>query len=178
MVSGTTVKTRLKYQIDIVTTKKFDVDRIIATMVEKLRSTIQTEKIPDPIMIGIHTGGVWIAERLHQALGLQEPLGTLDISFYRDDFTRVGVNPQVKPSRLPLKVDNRHIILVDDVLFTGRTVRAAMDALMAITSKLKAMKASAPPCLLEKEKRGRSSHFPEKIIARRAVAILASKIAI
>ena len=78
-------------------------------------------------MIGIHTGGVWIAERLHKILALQETLGTLDISFYRDDFTRIGVNPQVKPSRLPLKVDNQQIILVDDVLYTGRTIRAALN---------------------------------------------------
>jgi len=80
-------------------------------------------------MIGIHTGGVWVAQALHQQLGLSEPLGTLDISFYRDDFTRVGINPQVKPSALPLSVDDRHIILVDDVLYTGRTIRAAMNEL-------------------------------------------------
>jgi len=78
-------------------------------------------------MIGIHTGGVWIANHLHKTLALREALGTLDISFYRDDFTRVGVNPQVKPSRLPLNLDNRHIILVDDVLYTGRTIRAALN---------------------------------------------------
>lgn len=96
-------------------------------MAEQLRSTIQTYNISDPIMIGIHTGGVWIAERLHRELALHEALGTLDISFYRDDFTRIGVNPQVKPSRLPLKVDNRQIILVDDVLYTGRTIRAALN---------------------------------------------------
>ncbi|VAW88572.1 Pyrimidine operon regulatory protein PyrR [hydrothermal vent metagenome] len=80
-------------------------------------------------MIGIHTGGVWVAQQLHQQLGLSEPLATLDISFYRDDFTRVGMNPQVKPSAMPLSVDNRHLILVDDVLYTGRTIRAAMNEL-------------------------------------------------
>ncbi len=80
-------------------------------------------------MIGIHTGGVWVAQQLHQQLRLSEPLATLDISFYRDDFTRVGMNPQVKPSAMPLSVDNRHIILVDDVLYTGRTIRAAMNEL-------------------------------------------------
>ncbi len=80
-------------------------------------------------MIGIHTGGVWIAERLHTLLGLPEPLGHLDISFYRDDFTRIGVHPQVRPSHLPVRVDDRHLILVDDVLQTGRTVRAALNVL-------------------------------------------------
>jgi len=80
-------------------------------------------------MIGIYTGGVWIAQQLHQQLAIKAPLGTLDISFYRDDFTRVGMNPQVKPSSLPLSIDDRHIILVDDVLYTGRTIRAAMNEL-------------------------------------------------
>lgn len=80
-----------------------------------------------PILIGIHTGGVWLAQRLHELLGIREPLGTLDISFYRDDFTRIGVNPQVRPSDLPVPVDDRDILLVDDVLHTGRTVRAALN---------------------------------------------------
>lgn len=80
-----------------------------------------------PLMIGIHTGGVWVAQALHERLGLKDPLGTLDISFYRDDFTRLGLNPQVKASNLPVDVEGRHIILVDDVLHTGRTIRAAMN---------------------------------------------------
>ncbi|VAW80163.1 Pyrimidine operon regulatory protein PyrR [hydrothermal vent metagenome] len=80
-------------------------------------------------MVGIHTGGVWIAQQLHQLLEIETPLGELDISFYRDDFTRIGMNPQVRPSQLPFSVDDRHIILVDDVLQTGRTIRAAMNEL-------------------------------------------------
>ena len=72
------------------------------------------------------------AERLHQRLGVTTPLGRLDISFYRDDFSRIGVNPQVRPSELPFDVENRHLILIDDVLYTGRTIRAALDALMDI----------------------------------------------
>ncbi|HHJ13985.1 MAG TPA: bifunctional pyr operon transcriptional regulator/uracil phosphoribosyltransferase PyrR [Gammaproteobacteria bacterium] len=80
-------------------------------------------------MVGIHTGGVWIARELHRRLGLPPPLGELDISFYRDDFTRIGMNPQVRPSQLPFSVDDCHIILVDDVLHTGRTIRAAMNEL-------------------------------------------------
>lgn len=96
-------------------------------MAQTLKARLTQQDISDPIMIGIHTGGVWVAERLHSALGLAEPLGCLDISFYRDDFTRIGINPQVKPSRIPLSVDNRHIVLVDDVLYTGRTIRAALN---------------------------------------------------
>lgn len=78
-------------------------------------------------MIGIHSGGVRIAEQLHQRLGLSLPLGTLDISFYRDDFTRIGLNPQVKTSSIGFDVEDRTLILVDDVLYSGRTVRAAMN---------------------------------------------------
>lgn len=85
--------------------------------------------IERPLMIGIHTGGVRVAERLHREIGLAEPLGHLDISFYRDDFTRIGSHPQVRPSHLPVPLDDRHLILVDDVLQTGRTIRAALNVL-------------------------------------------------
>jgi pyrimidine operon attenuation protein/uracil phosphoribosyltransferase len=80
-------------------------------------------------LVGIHTGGAWLAERLRQILGGDIPFGTLDISFYRDDFSRVGLHPETKPSHIPFEVEDSHIILVDDVLYTGRTVRAAMNDL-------------------------------------------------
>lgn len=108
-------------------TEPDDLERLIADMAGQLRSLLEQRNIREPLMIGIHTGGVWVAERLHRLLGLAEEMGTLDISFYRDDFTRIGMNPQVRPSKLPFSVDDRHIILVDDVLYTGRTVRAAMN---------------------------------------------------
>ena len=106
-----------------------DVEQHIHDMGEALRTQLAEAEINEPLMIGIQTGGVWIAERLHKQLGLDDALGTLDISFYRDDFTRVGMNPQVKPSALPFSIENRHLILVDDVLHTGRTIRAAMNEL-------------------------------------------------
>ena len=102
-----------------------NVDEIINGMVVDLKA----RAIEAPVMVGIHTGGAWIAERLHALLEIEAPLGTLDISFYRDDFTRLGMNPQVKPSSLPVGLDDRHIILVDDVLYTGRTIRAALNEL-------------------------------------------------
>ncbi len=104
-------------------TAAVDVDAALARMAEQLRPLLARQ----PLMIGIHTGGVWVAQRLHRELGLAEPLGTLDISFYRDDFTRIGMNPQVRTSHLPVNVENRHLILVDDVLHTGRTIRAALN---------------------------------------------------
>jgi pyrimidine operon attenuation protein / uracil phosphoribosyltransferase len=80
-------------------------------------------------LVGIRTGGAWLAERLHRELGLATPLGTLDISFYRDDFDAAGLHHQVKPSQIPFDVNDRHIVVIDDVLYTGRTVRAAMNEL-------------------------------------------------
>ena len=101
----------------------FNVVALLATMEAGLRPYL----VRNPLMIGIHTGGVWLAQSLHTALGLAEPMGTLDINFYRDDFTRIGVNPEVKASNLPVDVSDRDVILIDDVLHTGRTTRAAMN---------------------------------------------------
>lgn len=109
--------------------KPYEIEPLLATMIEQLRDRIGARAKSAPLMVGIHTGGVWIAQRLHRGLGLTDPLGSLDITFYRDDFTRVGLNPQVKPSQLPVAVDGRHVILVDDVLHTGRTIRAALNEL-------------------------------------------------
>ena len=98
-------------------------------MAEKIRQELQRRHVTNPAIVGIHTGGVWVAKRLREVLQIDLPLGNLDISFYRDDFTRIGMNPQVRPSELAFSVDDRHIILIDDVLHTGRTVRAAMNEL-------------------------------------------------
>lgn len=106
-----------------------DIDSTINQMADELRTRFRDVAIEETIMIGIHTGGVWIAQRLHDMLGITQPLGQLDISFYRDDFSRIGMNPQVKPSKLTAPVDGAHIILVDDILHTGRTIRAAMNEL-------------------------------------------------
>ncbi|OUR83457.1 bifunctional pyr operon transcriptional regulator/uracil phosphoribosyltransferase [Cycloclasticus sp. 46_120_T64] len=104
-----------------------DIDGIIDAMAEQLRAQMEAKSIQQPLMIGIHTGGSWVAERLHQRMALSKPLGEIDISFYRDDYTRIGLNPQVKPSQIPSEVEAEDIILVDDVLYTGRTIRAALN---------------------------------------------------
>jgi len=80
-----------------------------------------------PVIVGIETGGAWIAEALRRRLAPDAELGRLNISFYRDDFTRSGLHPTIKPSSLPTDIDDRTIVLVDDVLHSGRTVRAAMN---------------------------------------------------
>ncbi|VAX09200.1 Pyrimidine operon regulatory protein PyrR [hydrothermal vent metagenome] len=108
-------------------TQSHDVDVLLKSMANDLQQFMQTNEIHKPLMIGIHTGGVWVAQALLKHLDTEIPLGSLNISFYRDDFTRIGMHPQVQPSQLDFDVEDRHIILVDDVLHTGRTIRAALN---------------------------------------------------
>lgn len=108
-------------------TQGHEVDALLQSMADDLTQFLQANHIHDPLMIGIHTGGVWVAQALLERLPGNIPLGTLNISFYRDDFTRIGMHPQVEPSQLDFDIEDRHIILVDDVLHTGRTIRAALN---------------------------------------------------
>ena len=80
-------------------------------------------------IVGIHSGGTWVAQRLHDELGLDGAPGALDISFYRDDFNRIGLHGQVKPTAIDFEVDGADIVLVDDVLYSGRTIRGALNVL-------------------------------------------------
>jgi pyrimidine operon attenuation protein / uracil phosphoribosyltransferase len=106
-----------------------DIDARLDAMASTLRDQLARRGIGQIAMVGIHSGGAWVAEALHQRLASDAPLGSLDISFYRDDFTHRGLHPNVKPSQLPFEVEGSHIVLVDDVLMTGRTIRAAMNEL-------------------------------------------------
>ncbi|HJW04605.1 MAG TPA: bifunctional pyr operon transcriptional regulator/uracil phosphoribosyltransferase PyrR [Azospira sp.] len=102
-----------------------DAEIQLATLAEQLRPHIT----PDTALVGIYSGGAWIAERLRDILGVAEPVGHIDVSFYRDDFAEKGLHPQVRPSSIPFEVEGRPLILVDDVLYTGRTTRAAINEL-------------------------------------------------
>ncbi len=104
-------------------------NQLLDDCLQNLQWAIEQGQLNNPLMVGIHSGGVWVAEALHQRLQLREPLGKLNITFYRDDFNTLGLHPQVAPSQLPVDIDGRDIILVDDVLYTGRTIRAAMNEL-------------------------------------------------
>lgn len=106
-----------------------DVSPLLDRMASDIRQHMQQRSLTDPVLVGIRTGGVWIARELGKRLQLQEEVGELDISFYRDDFSRIGLNPKVSPSHLPFETDDRHILLVDDVIMSGRTIRAAMNEL-------------------------------------------------
>ncbi len=103
------------------------IEEFIAAMAEAISARLAETDRTDPLLIGIHTGGIWVAQALHRRLAVKEPLGELNIAFYRDDFSRIGMHPRVTASNLPFSVEDRHLVLVDDVLQSGRTVRAAMN---------------------------------------------------
>lgn len=96
-------------------------------MAGDIRATVTD--VASLLIVGVHTGGVRVASALHERLGPDVPVGTLNISFYRDDFTRIGLHPRVGRSELPVAVEDRDVLLVDDVLYSGRTIRAALNEL-------------------------------------------------
>jgi pyrimidine operon attenuation protein/uracil phosphoribosyltransferase len=98
-------------------------------MAAALTRHLNQRQISEPRFIGIRTGGVWVAQALLEALDRQDALGILDVSFYRDDFTQNGLHPQVQPSALPFEIEGQHLVLIDDVLMSGRTIRAALNEL-------------------------------------------------
>ncbi|NWE24195.1 bifunctional pyr operon transcriptional regulator/uracil phosphoribosyltransferase PyrR [Pseudomonas gingeri] len=102
---------------------------LIDQMAIRLKVHLQQRGIDTPRYIGIRTGGVWVAQALLKALDSDSPLGTLDVSFYRDDFSQNGLHPQVRPSELPFEIEGQHLVLIDDVLMSGRTIRAALNEL-------------------------------------------------
>lgn len=102
-----------------------DAEHLCRDLIGQIRSQVR----PDTALVGIHTGGVWLARRIHAALGMDIPLGTIDPAFYRDDIHRSGLHSQVRPSEIPFDVADRPIVIVDDILYTGRTIRAAMNEL-------------------------------------------------
>ncbi len=104
-----------------------DVEDLLDRLTEQLEPLFDAEH--PPLIVGIETGGYWIAERLRDRLAPGAPLGKLNITFYRDDYTKIGLHPTVKPSSLPVDIDGETILLVDDVLHSGRTIRAAMNEL-------------------------------------------------
>jgi pyrimidine operon attenuation protein/uracil phosphoribosyltransferase len=103
---------------------ELDAEAIYRQLAQRARETFVGEKLK---LVGVHTGGVWLAERLKRDLKLEDPVGILDVSFYRDDFDQSGLKPAIRPSQIAFDVAGSHILLVDDVLNSGRTVRAAMN---------------------------------------------------
>jgi pyrimidine operon attenuation protein / uracil phosphoribosyltransferase len=102
-----------------------DAERLCEQLVGELRPRIG----PKSAMVGLYTGGAWLAERLHERLGMKAPLGLMDIAFYRDDYAARGLKHDPKRTKIPFDVNGSELLLVDDVLYSGRTVRAAMNEL-------------------------------------------------
>ncbi len=108
-------------------TPDINIPDLLTTMAAQTRAFLAARGRDNPAMIGIHTGGVWIADALHGLLDSPDALGHMSVAFYRDDFDNIGLHQHgVTP---PFDVNGRHIILVDDVLHTGRTIRAALNEL-------------------------------------------------
>ena len=101
----------------------------VESLLSSVADNLKAEAYSDGLLVGIRRGGAWIVDDLQIRLGRAEPPGYIDISFYRDDFAMVGLQPEVGGSELPFSIDDAHVILVDDVIHTGRTIRAAMNEL-------------------------------------------------
>jgi pyrimidine operon attenuation protein/uracil phosphoribosyltransferase len=104
-------------------TKLPDADLLCEQLAAELRPNVG----PKTAMIGLYTGGAWLAERLHRMLRIESPLGLMDIAFYRDDYAARGLKHDPKRTKIPFDVNGCELLLVDDVLYSGRTVRAAMN---------------------------------------------------
>jgi pyrimidine operon attenuation protein / uracil phosphoribosyltransferase len=102
-----------------------DAEETLAALAERMRASVAL----DAHFVGIYSGGAWLADRLAEAIPGDHPVGYIDVSYYRDDFNRTGLKPAVRRSELPFEVEGATIVLVDDVLFTGRSVRAAINEL-------------------------------------------------
>jgi len=109
-----------------------DIDRILTRITHEILEVHRG--VENLTLIGIHTRGVYLAKRIrskiHAIEGVEIPTGDIDITLYRDDWTRIGHHPIVQATDISFSVNEKQIILIDDVLFTGRTTRAAMDALI------------------------------------------------
>jgi len=100
-----------------------EADALCEQLVRELKPRIG----PKSAMVGLYTGGAWLAERLHKELGIKQALGLMDIAFYRDDYAARGLKHDPKRTKIPFDVNGCELLLVDDVLYSGRTVRAAMN---------------------------------------------------
>ncbi len=106
---------------------ELDAEQLYTQLLSQVQSSLaQADNLA---IVGIRSGGAWLAERLAAALQLNERLGFIDVSFYRDDYAEKGLPAEVKPTQIPFDVEGATILLVDDVLYTGRTTRAAINEL-------------------------------------------------
>ncbi len=106
---------------------ELNAETLYARLLTQIREALADK--PKVAIVGIRSGGAWIAERIVSDLGLENPPGFIDVSFYRDDYAEKGLPAEVKPTQIPFDVEGSTILLIDDVLYTGRTTRAAINEL-------------------------------------------------
>ncbi len=106
-----------------------DIPQLLDSVAAAATNELQAREIRSPILVGIHTGGVWVAEALHERLQARPPVGTLEVAFHRDDHASSGLKAAVQSSEVPVSLQDQPVLLVDDVIHTGRTTRAALNAL-------------------------------------------------
>lgn len=104
-----------------------DAEALYAALARQVKDALAN--VDKVALVGIYSGGAWLADRLATELDVDGRLGYIDVSFYRDDYAEKGLPTDVKPSQIPFEVDGATILLVDDVLYTGRTTRAAINEL-------------------------------------------------
>ena len=98
-------------------------------LLAEITAKIQAQLQPNTALVGIHSGGVWLMQRILKNIKQDLPFGTLDAALYRDDYAQRGLKAEPKPSNIAFDVTDKHIILIDDIFYTGRTTRAAMNEL-------------------------------------------------
>ena len=109
-------------------TPTLDAEALYLALLDSVRKRLASpDVVKTPTVIGVHTGGAWLAERLHRDLELASPLGFLSSAFHRDDYGERGLPTTIKATQINFPVDDQHILLVDDILYTGRTIRAALN---------------------------------------------------
>ena len=102
-----------------------DAEATLVALAERMRGAVAH----DAAFVGIYSGGAWLAERLPALVPGNHPVGFIDVSFYRDDYSRTGLKGGTRRTEIPFDVNGASIVLIDDVLFTGRSVRAAVNEL-------------------------------------------------
>lgn len=106
-----------------------DPEHLLTDITLKVKAQVELNGLHNSALVGIHSGGVWIMRRILESIGQDIPYGLLDAALYRDDYSERGLKASPKPAQIPFNVQDKHIMLIDDIFFTGRTARAAMNEL-------------------------------------------------